>query len=232
MIIDLYKYGAEVAAYVRAAEELVARASRYRLEAILNEFETGRETRRNFRWGTDSIRTIDATQYDRRTGANEPIVATIGFHASFIAPANRKSSDWMVEEMVTHLKIFRVGADEHPVMHLHVDKKNAGQLGPELHVQVSEHCTERLGMKLAVPRIPAGFLLPTDCLDFILSELFWSDWSKAQTSAHNFSAVRNAQLGRASGFAAAIHSAWTKSPRRTPISVLQDCNFEPALRLA
>ncbi|MER8480731.1 hypothetical protein [Mesorhizobium sp. M1163] len=233
MIINLNKYAAEVAAYIKHAEKFVARPFHSRLRMTLEDLENGLDRRRPFKWRTaEAIRTIDTTRYDRRQGDNEPIFATIGFHASFVAPANHKSNDWTVEEMVTHLLIFRAGAEEEPVMHFHVDKKNADQLGPELHMQVSERFTERLGMKLAVPRIPSGFLLPTDCLDFILSELFSADWPREQSGAHALTTLRLAQLERARGFVAAVDAAWRKSLRQTPISVLQDCKFEPAIRLA
>lgn len=232
MIIDLRSYGGEVAAYVAAAKSFVDRTAWTRLQAMQSDLEYGRDNQDDFVWRTSGdIRTRIADRYDGSGKVKPPIVLTLGFHARFKRLA-AKRTDFQVVTMVTHLLVFPEDNLHQPALHIHVDKKNAGQLGPEMHVQVSEAFTKQAsGMPLAIPRLPSGFLLPTDCLDIMLTEIFPDEWPEAQASAHEIQSLRQAQLQRLRRLGAQLEEVWKGKQARTPFSALQNCDLA-ALRLA
>jgi len=235
MIVDLTRYLQEVNAIVLTAEEFVAADSIARLKRLPVDLGFGLESSApKFKWATDRTRPIKlrpASAYDKRDGLPPPLLATFGFEASFdksvTSRAKRARKLARIEGVSTHIKIYRDGQNveddaELPVLHLHVDKKDEAQLGPYVHIQVSEKCTERLGMRLAVPRMPFTSCLPTDCLDFALAEFFPRDWSKAQAGAYNFNLWRDAQLARAVAMAAGVLERFEENKKRSPVSILQD----------
>lgn len=233
MIIDLRAYGGEVSAYVAAAKDFVERATWTHLQSMQTDLELGRDSSDDFPWSSKKpIRTRVADRYDRAAGKRDPVFVELSFDARFRRLIPKKKSDFEVLKMVTHIKVFSSSDAGRPALHIHVDKKNLGQLGPDMHVQVSEAFTRQASnFALGVPRLPTGFLLPTDCLDFVLSEFFPAEWAKAQTSVHQIDTLRNAQLGRARGVAEQLEIIWKNKRGRTPVSVMQNCDYV-GLRLA
>lgn len=231
MIINLGKYEKEAHNILLAAKPFTVAESNSVLDEIKSALTTGLESRKGFNWKTKrAIILKPATDYDRRTGTAKAATIKFNFNAHFSPPA-RRQEDWRVDELTTELKVFGDNADN-PALHLHVDKKNNSQRGPHAHIQVSEECTKRLGMKLAVPRIPFGFLLPTDCLDFVLAEFFPDEWGQAQVGAQGIRLICDAQRQRAINFSRKLEAEWAKHPKKSPVSVLQDCSLGEDLRLA
>lgn len=234
MIINLRAYSGEVAAYVAAAKGFIDRTTWSRLQAIQADLEFGKDNSDEFPWFTKNpIQTNVATRYDRLGTTKAPVVVTMSFDARF-RRTKPKSLDFEVLGMVTHIKVFSTANPQTPALHVHIDKKNSGQLGPGMHMQVSEAFTKQASaFALAVPRLPTGFLLPTDCLDFVLAEFFPDDWAKAQVGVHQIESLRNAQLERARQLGAQLEALWKGKRGRTPLSVVQglDCSYS-GLRLA
>jgi hypothetical protein len=228
MIINLRAYVKEVEAVAKAAERFVARESYSNLMSAPENLKIGIDSGANtFKWITKGpIKFINATKYDSKTHACEPVVVSIGFVGSFRL-LDKKKHKWNIDGLVTQIKIFKKpeeGQNQEglPIMHMHIDKKNNDQRGPHIHIQVSEDCTKQLGMKLAVPRIPFNFVLPTDCIDFVLAEFFPDEWHKAQTEAHSFNLIRNNQLVRAEQMLNHVGELWKKNQKRTPVTLIQD----------
>ncbi|MDB5690974.1 MAG: hypothetical protein JWO81_37 [Alphaproteobacteria bacterium] len=217
-----------------AAKEFVAPASLPRLDRMLADLETGRDDTTAFTWETkrgEPIETRVATEYDSMTGTRDPVIVSMGFFAKFTKRSEKKSPDWDVDRMETHIKIQAENKND-PALWFHVDKKNTGQLGPATHLQIDEECCEFLGdIKLSVPRFPFGFVLPTDCLDFIMAEFFPMEWGQRLAGIHAFGALRESQLARLHLFAGSILADMNNRKKQTPVGILQDCDFVEGLRL-
>lgn len=202
---------------------------------MVADLETGRDNTTSFIWETkvdEPIETQVATRYDSLTRTPDPVVISMGFIAKFTRLGGKKSVDWSVDRLETHITIRGEGKRD-PALWFHIDKKNVGQLGPATHLQISEDCCDFLGdLKLGVPRFPFGFVLPTDCLDFILAEFFPADWGKHLAGSHAFGTLRESQLARLHVFASAVREDLNKRKKQTPVGVLQDCIFAETIRLA
>jgi hypothetical protein len=230
MIINLKDYANEAQFILQAAKPFIIAQSINVLDEIKSDLETGRGGGKAFTWETKRpMKFKEARDYDRRKGTVIPITVEISFCSQF-SPISRKGNDWKIDRLETHLKLFRDGNDE-PVLHLHIDKKNKDQRGPHLHMQISEECTQRLGMRIGVPRFPFGFLLPTDCLDFALAEFFQDEWGQTQTGAQGIRLIRDAQKARARNASIKLQAEWDKITNKTPVSILQDCYLGDDLRL-
>jgi hypothetical protein len=233
MIIDLNRYAAEVRSYFDAAKDFVLPASLPRLDRLLADLETGRDNTRAFTWQShEPIETRVATRYDSMTRTPDPVVVSIGFFAQFTKRSEKKSQDWDVDRLETHVSV-RAEKEKDPALWFHVDKKNPGQLGPAVHLQIDEDCCEFLGgIKLGVPRFPFGFILPTDCLDFVLAEFFPMEWGQHLAGSHAFGTLRENQMARVDAVARAIAEDLMKRKKQTPVGILQDCIFSAGVRLA
>lgn len=228
MKIDLAKYLKEVRSVEKAAEQFVTKDAVNRLHAMADSLETGATNRpETFTWRTEEgkpIVTIAADAYDSlEKKQSEPVVLHFDFCGTFRRGATKKDP-WHVVSMVSHIKIFKSGTTEPELLHFHVDKRNEKQLGPGLHLQIAEkYVAAKGGVKLAVPRIPFGYVLPTDCLDFALAEFFPVAWGKAQLEAHDITSVRDGQLARSRAFGEALVAKFKNfGEKRSPVSVLQN----------
>ncbi|MDJ0449261.1 hypothetical protein [Methylocystis sp. JR02] len=233
MIIDLREYSKEVVGYTRTAKSLVERASQSALEKVALDLETGQDTQDHFYWNTPkAIRTIETRDYDRAGQSAPPVYVEWGFRAEFTRqPAPRRNAKWRIDELTTQFKVWAARDTTRPALVFHIDRKSPGQFGPDFHMQVSEDYTASAGpLHLAVPRFPTHCLLPTDCLDLVLSEFFQQKWLKEQSEGP-INLMRSAQLTRAKLYSEAIAGMWQAKPRSTPISALQ--NFPlPSLNLS
>lgn len=234
MIIDLRKFRSEFEFYIKAAaDQFLEKESAARLRSALEKLTHALDSKAaEFAWETAApIRSKVATRYDGLDKRSDPVRVALCFHSRMTKVA-QKGFDWRVNRMVTHLQIFHESDSEKPILHFHIDKKDPKQLGPDVHLQVSEKYVEDArGFSLAVPRIPFGFVLPTECLDFALAEFFGAEWIKAQDSAHSIAAIRNEQVARAERLVDEVQKNWKKFPKQTPVSLLQNYHF-PDLRLA
>jgi len=224
MIIDLRSYDTEVRALTAAAKPCVDQASKPRLDEMLSQLKTGRDGRMNhFIWQTlKPIVTIPTTRYDKVGREMPAVTVEFAFYARF---ERLRHPDWTITRLETHLAIVSDRAAE-PVLKIHFDQANPGQRGPYLHMQVSEQTTEKLGLRLAVPRFPFAFVLPTDVLDFLMVEFFFDDWWRRQVLAPGMTHVRNAQLQRGKMLCEALLGYCNELRARTPVSLLQNCSFD------
>lgn len=212
----------------KAASDFVSAESQSRLhdfvEDLRSAYERGEE---EFPWKTPKpIVTISSRHYDGKTHPRDDAHLEFQFK-SHLKRKGRGSADWQLEAMTTRICIFDSQKAE-KLLSVHVDLKEPKQLGPEVHFQISEMNAGGLG----VPRVPFGFLLPTDCLDFALAELFPERWGAVQTSAYDIGRIRKGQLERVKVLAGTILSVWDKQTKRTPASILQDHTFDGELRFA
>jgi hypothetical protein len=234
MKINMHEYAKELEYWIKAFESFVDRASIGALRQTHERLLAGIDRKASFGWlSSRPIKLVMATEYDRARGEVEHVSISWRFKARFSPdPKDRtKRPLWDVHALNTEVEIY--GSDaETLLLRFHHDLKDTDQLGPHAHLQISEKFLEaRVGMRLAVPRFPAIAILPTDCLDMLLSEFFPHKWPKAQSEAISLGLLRNGQIQRAMRFAEALARDWRENPKRTPVSLLQNCHF-PDLRLA
>lgn len=234
MKINLRNYGTELAHWLRAFEPFVEPASQPALSRLKLVLEDGRDNlREKFDWSLkDPIITKIANSYDRRNNNAHEVRVGWQFESAFErGEHSRKKSIWTVGKMVTHIRVYDAANNE-VLLHFHVDMKNSEQLGPHIHLQLSEDYMEkRVGLQIAVPRFPFATILPTDCLDFVLSEFFPIEWPRSQSDAQGLATLQRAQRDRLRDMAEAIAKLWDKPSRQTPVSATQDYHM-PDLQIA
>lgn len=220
--LDLGYYADEVDAFAGLAEDFVDGASALRLNDVARELQgmvaSGTPA---FVWETRSdIIFRPGTRYDGPDRQHAETSLSIGFCCKFWRPAKtpRKCRVWQVVRCATHLSLVKDGGR----LCFHIDYKNAGQWGPQIHFQVEEAAETG---NLPIPRLPSLSFLPTDCADMGLAELHPEEWRRIQQSSamnHHMSVVRTAQEQRATAYVADIRRQWDDDARATRISMLQD----------
>ncbi|MBY5839828.1 hypothetical protein J3P71_06430 [Rhizobium leguminosarum] len=226
MKINLQNYRQEFDHWIKAFDPFVDHASKSALPQLHSRLEDGIDNKReSFTWELKKpVTTIVAESYDKKEeSGSHPIRIDWQFKSVFErCEDTKKKKIWSVKEMCTHFSINDAsGGDE--IMHFHVDLKNDKQLGPHVHFQFSEEYMEKnVGVRLAVPRFPLATVLPTDCMDFVLSEFFPHRWPQSQSGAHGLKNLREAQRKRLENMAMAVATLWVKNPNRTPVSITQD----------
>lgn len=234
MKINIQDYAKELEYWIKAFDPFVDRTSIGTLRETRERLLSGFDRKVKFAWATARpIKLEVARAYDRAEGEVDPLQVRWRFMATFAPdPADKsKRPLWDVLRMNTEVELYRPDP-EYLVMRYHHDLKGSGQLGPHTHLQISEDfLDDAVGMRLAVPRFPAAALLPTDCLDLVLSEFFPHRWPKVQSEATSLGLMRQGQIDRVTRLAEELQRDWRKNPKRTPVSLLQNCYF-PDLRLA
>jgi hypothetical protein len=173
MRINLREYATELRHWVEAFEQFVDPGSKRPLSRLLEELENGRDNvRPAFGWKLAApIRSVVADRYDGHGRTPNKVIVSWQFESEFeTGPDFKKKSIWIVKKMVTQIRIHSV-PDDNVILQFHYDMKNRSQLGPHVHMQLSEHYQkEQDRIPIAVPRFPAMTMLPTDCFDLVLSE--------------------------------------------------------------
>ncbi|GAB1582895.1 hypothetical protein PPNSA23_28380 [Phyllobacterium phragmitis] len=218
-------YGNELAHWIRAFEPFVEHAFKPALPRLQAVLERGQDASpEKFEWDLkEPIATIVADSYDKRGGKSHKVRLYWQFESIFRRGAEtRRKNIWTVAKMVTQIQVRDATTDDR-LLHFHVDMKNLGQLGPHIHLQLSEeYMADKVGSPIAVPRFPFATVLPTDCLDFVLSEFFPTKWPKSQSEAHGLKILQTAQRKRLTNMAEAIAGLWEKPSKQTPVSITQD----------
>jgi hypothetical protein len=96
----------------------------------------------------------------------------------------------------TEVKIFNQIPDEQPVAiaEWQFDIADANSPGCHFHMQVDWKRGQ--GQEsMDVPRIPVPMVLPTDALEFVLGELFQTEWPKHRT-AHGVNSFQRTRMSR------------------------------------
>lgn len=233
MKINLREYAAELAFWLEAFKPFVSRESNPALIRLQEQIENGRDNLRpSFPWKLDaSIKTLTADRYDGKDRTPHKVWIGWQFESEFESgPESRKQFIWTVKKMVTQIRIHSAD-DDSLISHFHFDMKNEGQLGPHVHMQVSEDFQKQKGrIPMAVPRFPAAPLLPTDCMDLVLSEFFPFEWPASQLKSHGRNALRTRQRDRLVRMSQAVANSWEES-LNTPIVASQGW-YVPDLRIA
>lgn len=235
MIIDLKAYGTELAFWIDAFAPYVDRASATALKQILSDLQRGQDETDVFPWNTPKpIKTRVANSYDGQDKAAMPVFVTWSFNARFskIAGLGKRPQLWNIDRLETHIKIIVATDDQPEALHFHNDLKNHGQLGPHTHLQIAESfLQQKKQINLAVPRFPTATVLPTDCLDLVLSEFFPHEWPQSQADARGIDQLRTRQRKRIVDFATQLEKHWEHQKKTTPVAVTQDAylaNFQIA----
>ncbi len=221
-LIDLEAYAEEVASFCALAETFVARESAPALNRIVDDLRAGiAKALPKWTWSTPKpIHFQPSSQYDSPGKKPRSAHFTLGFECSFNRPqkVNKKpGAVWAVAHTATHIKVER---DDNALHCLHFDYKNANQLGPQLHIQVSEANTGGL----PIPRLASAAFLPTDCADVMLCELHPDAWEKRQRAGNNqwhVGVVRDGQEHRTVAYLNDIASQWRADIKRTRFSLIQ-----------
>ena len=227
ILLELNQYRKELAIFLDGAEEFVRRRSLSRFKKMLDDLDhTIDSGNPSTYWRARNIDLVVAKRYDRREGKSAPVRVRFGFDIA-LASHQVKRGYWHLSKCVSHIHVFREDDDagEH-VTAFHIDLKNPEQLGPEVHIQFAETCSQRLGLAMGVPRIPFPAVLPTDCLDFALSEFFPHRWGVTQSGMHALSTVRRAQKARIEALWASVQRSCGRRTRLTPIAAMQDWSPE------
>jgi hypothetical protein len=226
MKIDLRTYAKELTYWIDAFRPFVDNASRSALARLQEQLENGRDNlRTSFEWKLAApIRTKIADRYDGPDKTPHKIKIGWQFECKFNRLADsKKSYVWTVSDMVTHIRIYSA-SDDAEILHFHYDLKNNNQLGPHVHMQFSEHYMKSKGrIPIAVPRFPSATMLPTDCLDLVLSEFFPYEWPQAQSGSQGLTTLQAGQRNRLVSMSQALLVQWKASPRKTPIAATQNC---------
>ncbi|WP_105438961.1 hypothetical protein [Neorhizobium sp. T25_13] len=235
MKINLQNYRQEFDHWIKAFDQFVDHASKPTLNDLKTTLEDGIDNKREaFKWiPRNVVSTIIADSYDRRKpSASDPVYIDWWFEAEFArCEDTRKKKIWLVNSMCTQFNV-RNASDNASIMQFHVDLRDGKQLGPHVHLQMAEEYMKRnVGVPLAVPRFPLATVLPTDCMDLVLSEFFPHTWPQSQSGAHGVANLRDAQLRRLKTMASEIVKLWGKQTKQTPVSVVQDCLL-PDIELA
>ena len=232
MLINLREYATELEYWLDAFGPFIASESLPALRNLQRELEDGRDNYRpRFDWKLPHpILTNVADRYDGPDRSPHGIRLGWQFTSSFSATADsRRRHIWSVDSMVTHIKVYSA-EDNSEILHFHVDLKNRDQLGPHVHMQLSEHYLKDKGrIPLAIPRFPSAALLPTDCFDLVLCEVFPFSWPRSQSGSRGLATLRQGQQCRFVAMSQALVQEWRKSPRKTPIAALQNCGFPDIL---
>lgn len=234
MKIDLAQYGQELEVWLKVVEPFTDRASVNALRKLGESLLDGNAKRpAKLEWkASKPIISKPAERYDGVDKVKPPVRVAWSFKAVFVEPAkvNRRWI-WTIEELSTHSVVTLCETGEE-ILRFHHDLKNQGQLGPHVHMQVSEEWLTSKGLTpIAVPRFPAGAVLPTDCLDLVFSEFFPHEWPRLQADAVGINTLITAQQARFRAIAAAVLKSWDDKPKKTPIAAMQNC-YMPELQLA
>lgn len=233
MKIDLREYGTELGFWLEAFKPFVVKESITTLIKLHEQLENGRDNvRPSFPWKLASpIRTIVADRYDGKDRTPHKVWIGWQFHSVFkrVEEAKRRTI-WFVQDMVTQVRVHSAD-DDSVISHFHFDMKNENQLGPHVHLQISEDYQKEKGrIPIAVPRFPIAPLLPTDCLDLVLNEFFPFQWPQSQLKSQGRTTLRNRQRERLARMSQVIAKRWDDS-LNTPIVASQSW-YAPDLRLA
>lgn len=221
--IDLDAYAEEVKAFSDLAENFVPRASTPGLKKMEQDLRTGiSRASADWTWFTaQEIAFRSSGQYDALGKKPRPAHFTLSFECAFTRPANvnvkKAGAVWQVRHASTHIRVAR---DDGASLELHFDYKNAGQLGPQLHLQVAESQTRGL----PIPRLASPAFLPTDCADIMLCELHPLEWERHQRAGNsqwNVAVLRNGQEHRTVAYLTDLHSQWKSDLKRTRFSTVQ-----------
>jgi len=230
ILIPLKQYRSEAEVLLLGAQEYIRHASKYRYKKILDDLGTLCESNNEtVSWKAWNIDLETAKCYDRASGQSPPVRVRFGFDLAFQLH-DPKAGLWALEKAVTQIQVYIEDSDKPAVSHFHVDLKNPEQLGPLVHVQFSEELSKRLGLAMGVPRIPFPIVLPTDCLDFVLSEFFPREWGKQQAGIHAISRVRKGQRRRIEALLGAAIEACSGGGR-TPVAALQNWKLSAPISL-
>lgn len=234
MKIDLKEYGDELEYWVEAFKPFVDHASWHSLKGICDTLADGRDNRRTvFQWFVrDLIWTKIADRYDGVDKTPHEIRVGWRFQSTFVLGTDpRRKPIWTVKEMVTQIHVC-LAENNGEILRFHYDMKNEGQLGPHVHMQFSEeYMKDNKRIPIAVPRFPSPTMLPTDCLDLVLSEFFPFEWPRSQSDSRGLKILQTRQRARMVMMAQAMINGWAASPRRTPISAMQS-SYMPELQIA
>jgi hypothetical protein len=222
--IDLKKYLEEVDAMEKLVEPFVETASIERLKRVQIDLRTGLDSGNSvLPWKTERpIFIKPSTVFDSLSKRQPPIHIKFMFKAEFQRMGSGRRVKWGISFM--NSKVSLCSADIEKIV-FHIDLKNPGQLGPVFHFQINED----FAGSLAIPRVPFGFVLPTDCLDFAMAELYPEQWTQAQVSAHSITKIVDGQSYRAAALAADVMSFWKSRRKISPASLLQNYSFEEDL---
>jgi hypothetical protein len=222
VLLDLAQYSDEVEAFAGLADDFVDAASALRLNDVARELRNFVDAGTpSFTWQTRAdIVFRPSNLYDGPQRQHTDTSLAIGFACEFSRPVSipRRCRVWRVVQSATHLALSKDGGR----LRFHIDYKNAGQWGPQIHFQIDE--APDIG-NLSIPRIPSLSFLPTDCADLGLAELHPLEWRQVQASMamnHHMSVVRTAQERRSVAYVNDIRRQWKDDTRATRICMLQD----------
>ncbi|MEF3130114.1 hypothetical protein OS035_01380 [Rhizobium sp. 268] len=235
MKIDLRNYATELNHWIAAFSPLIETASHPALSRMKDDLDQGRfnKGRDSFPWLLGKpIWTKPAEHYDGLDKKTHKVKIGWKFYSIFAVDQKAKKTGlWSVERMETHIYVYSVETDEE-IIHFHFDLKNKDQLGPHVHMQLSEnYLINSKRIPIAVPRFPFSTVLPTDCLDLVLSEFFPETWPKRQSEAEGVNVIRSRQRKRLTEISEALLKKWDASIKQTPVCVTQNYYF-PDLQLA
>ena len=222
VLLDLVDYADEVEAFAGIADEFVDAGSALKLKDVARELRNFVDTgTSSFVWQTPGeIAFRSSRLYDGPGREHTQTDLRIGFTCEFRRPVKtrKKCRVWQAVQAATHVTLEKDGGQ----LRFHVDYKNVGQWGPQIHFQIVE--SDETG-NLCIPRMPALSFLPTDCADLALAELHPEEWRKVQASgakSRHVSIVRSAQQARVLAYLGDIGRQWEQDRLTTRVSMLQD----------
>lgn len=222
MLLNLADYAEEVEAFAALADDFIDATSALRLNDVARELRNFVDAgTHNFTWQTHAdIVFRKSNNYDGPGRVHNDTNLEVGFTCEFSRPANtaRRCRVWRILRSATHIALSKDGGQ----LRCHIDYKNPGQWGPQVHFQINEAAENG---NLPIPRIPSLAFLPTDCADLALSELHPEEWKKVQASgamSRHMSLVRSSQERRSLAYIADIRRKWDEDRQMTRISMLQD----------
>ena len=223
--IDLNAYIEEVRDFSKMAGDLIDRTSQTDLGNIATSLEAHLTRTTEFPWKTPNrIKTVPSNLYDGLNKAMPPLRLSFGFSSTLKPNLNKRNKiqDWTIKQMSCNMKLL--AEDETTLGDFHVDLKNKDQLGPTIHFQVAERRGPG-GFKVGIPRMPIGVVLPTDCLDFALFEVFPRQWPQKQTEYYRTNFLIQRQQHRIEEVFRKLQDGWKGVKSRTPVSYLQNHTF-------
>ena len=186
----------------------------------------------SFEWSTKrrEISLRSTKDYDRPGKSSKQVTPSISFVCKFEkleipGKAPKRKKYWRIlKKCVCELNIY-VSEDEdngQASVRLHADLKNPNQWGPLLHMQINEHDCDGI----AVPRTPHAFVLPQDCLDFWLGELYHEEWRRLGISSQGHAIMRAAQTRRLEALGKATWE-FMRGKRTGPALAIADLELDP-----
>ena len=232
MLIDLMKFADELDAFGPALDPFLEPLSHRRFLELVEQLKASRDNPRipAFSWSTPAwLTTISADGYNggRRPAQSAQVQVGIDARFSRLPDARRI---WNIERLITQVSIARVD-QQRPSLSFHIDMKNPNQLGPGVHMQVSDTFLHTaVGHRLSVPRFPITLVLPTDCIDFVLTEFFPNRWNEHLSGMWRIGLLRRHQEKRLRDLVMELWGQWQGSPNSTLIGMIQNSSLD-GLRL-